>query len=116
MDKIEKDDNLFIVVWDMTGLEAIIDVHELQSEDVLRRLRDEKGSKLGQTLFYLTQRARANTHRHYEIYSIHTSPEITNLDMADMFHENPQAAADLIRARGTKIYSARSNTKVQVIT
>lgn len=116
MDEVEKDDNLFIVVWDMTGLEAVIDVHELQSEDVMRRLRDDKGSKLGQTLFYLTQRARANSHRNYEIYSIHTSPEIDRLAMSDMFHQNPQAAADLIRARGTKIYSARSNTKVQVIT
>lgn len=113
---MEKDSNLFIVVWDMTGLEAVIDANELQSEDVMRRLRDEKGSSLGQTLFAITMRARANTHRHYEIYSIHTSPEITRLDMADLFHQNPQAAADLIRARGQKIYSDRANKQTQVIT
>ena len=116
MDKVEKDDNLFIVVWDMTGLEAVIDAHELQSEDVMRKLRDVKGSKLGQTMFYLTQRARANSHRHYEIYSINTTPDITKMDMADMFHQNPQAMADLIRERGNKIYSDRANKKVQVIT
>ena len=110
------EDNLFIVVWDMTGLESIIDVHELQSEDVMRRLRDEKGSKLGQTLFYLTLRARANTHRHYEIYSIHTNPGIDRLTLADMFHANPQAAAELIREHGVKIYSDRASDKVQVIT
>lgn len=111
-----KDSNIFIVVWDMTGLEAVIDANELQSEDVMRRLRDEKGSKLGQTLFAITMRARANTHRHYEIYSIHTSPEITKLDMANMFYENPQSAADLIRDRGIKIYSDRANKQTQVIT
>lgn len=111
-----KDSNIFIVVWDMTGLEAIIDANELQSEDVMRALKGDKGSKLGQTLFAITMRARANTHRHYEIYSIHTSSEITKLDMADLFHQNPQSAADLIRARGQKIYSDRANKQTQVIT
>jgi hypothetical protein len=113
---MDEDSNIFIVVWDMTGLEVVIDARELQSEDVMRKLRDEKGSKLGQTLFYLTQRARANTHRCYEIYSIHTNPDIDKMTMVDMFHENPQASADLIRARGTKIYSDRLDKKVQVIT
>lgn len=111
-----EDSNIFIVVWDMTGLEVVIDVNDLTSEDTMRALKGEKGSKLGQTLFYLTQRARANNHRHYEIYSIHANTEITRQDMADMFHQNPQAAADLIRARGTKIYSDRASDKVQVIT
>lgn len=111
-----RDDNLFIVVWDMTGLETIVDVHELQSEDVMRRLKDEKGSRLGQTLFYLTMRAKANTHRHYEIYTIHTTPEIDEKCIAEWFEVNPQSAADMIRERGNKIYSDRVNKKVQVIT
>jgi len=113
---MEKDSNLFIVVWDMTGLEAVIDVNDLTSEDTMRALKGEKGSKLGQTLFFITQRARANSHRHYEIYSIHTDPTIDKLAMSDMFHQNPQAAADLIRARGQKIYSDRANKQTQVIT
>jgi hypothetical protein len=113
---MEEDSNIFIVAWDMTGLETVIDVHELQSEDVMRKLRDEKGSKLGQTLFHLTQRARLNNHRYYEIYSIHTNADISKEDMEDMFTQNPQAAADLIRDRGTKIYSDRASNKVQVIT
>jgi len=113
---MSEDSNIFIVVWDMTGLEAVIDVSELTSEDTMRILKGEKGSALGRTMFVLTQRARANSHRHYEIYSVHTNPEITKQDMADMFHQNPQAAADLIRARGTKIYSDRASDKVQVIT
>lgn len=111
-----KDDNLFIVVWDMTGLETIVDVHELQSEDVMRRLKDQKGSKLGQTLFAMTMRAKANTHRHYEIYTIHTTPDIDKDCIAEWFEVNPQGAADMIRERGVKIYSDRISQKVQVIT
>ncbi len=110
------DSNIFIVAWDMTGLECIIDAHELQGEDVIRALRGDKGSKLGQTLFYLTMRARANTHRHYEIYSIHTTSEITKEALEELFNKNPQAGADLIREHGTKIYSDRLTTKTQVIT
>jgi hypothetical protein len=109
------DSNIFIVSWDMTGLDCIIDAHELQGEDVMRALRGDKGSKLGQTLFYLTMRARANSHRKYEIYSIHTDGEITKERLEELFQENPQAGADLIRARGNKIYSDRENAGRQVI-
>lgn len=113
---MSNDSNIFIVVWDMTGLETVIDVNDLTGEDTMRALKGEKGSALGRTMFVLTQRARANSHRHYEIYSIHTNPEISKQDMADMFHQNPQGAADLIRDRGTKIYSDRANKQTQVIT
>ncbi len=115
MDTVDKDDNIFIVAWDMLGLETIVDAHELQSEDVMRALQNQKSSRLSEMLFYLTMRARANMHRKYEIYSIHTNPEVTKDSLADMFAENPQAAADLIRARGHKIYSDRENSGNQVI-
>lgn len=111
----EKVVNTFIVVWDMTGLETVIDVADLISEDVMKRLRDEKGSTLGQTMFILTQRAKANSHRHYEIYSVQANPDITKEMIAEMFKNDPQGSADLIRERGTKIYSDRIG-KVQVIT
>ena len=113
---MEKQDNIFIVAWDMTGLECVVDANELQSEDVLRALRDQKGSKLSEFMFYITMRARANTHRKYEIYSIHTVPEITKESLEQMFKDTPQAAADLIRERGHKIYSDRENAGNQVIT
>ena len=113
---LAKDDNIFIVSWDMTGLECVIDCHELQSEDVMRALRGDKGSRLGETLFYLTMRARANNHRHYEIYSIHTDDSITKESLEKMFEMDPQGSANIIRERGHKIYSDRVNRKTQVIT
>lgn len=113
---MEKQDNIFIVAWDMTGLECVVDANELQSEDVMRALRDQKGSRLSEFMFYITMRARANMQRKYEIYSIHTNPDITKETLEYMFNENPQAAADLIRKRGHKIYSDRSTAGNQVIT
>lgn len=113
---MSNDSNIFIVVWDMTGLEAVIDCNELQGEDVMKALRGEKGSRLGEVLFYLNMRARANMHRHYEVYSIHTESNITKETLEELFNENPQAGADLIREHGTKIYSDRMPKKTQVIT
>ena len=108
--------NIYIVSWDMTGLECVIDANELMADDVMNALKDEKGSALGRTLFVLTTRARANSHRHYEIYSIHTTPDVEKEAIEQMFEDNPQAAADLIRERGNKIWSDRANKKTQVIT
>lgn len=110
------DTNLFIVVWDMTGLECVVDANELQSEDVMRALQDQKGSKLGQTLFYLTTRARANMQRKYEIYSIRTENEVTKDAIEALFAKDPQGAADMMRKIGQKIYSDRSTAGNQVIT
>ena len=116
-DEIENDKgHTFIVVWDMTGLEAVIDADKLISEDVMNALKGDKGSALGRTMFVLTQRARANCHRHYEIYSIKTTADVDEEAIQDMFETSPQIAAELMRERGTKIYSDRMPKKVQVIT
>ena len=111
-----KEQNLFMVVWDMTGLEAVVNVDELAEADTMTALKGEKGSNIGQVLFYWTMRARANNHRHYEIYTIRTTQDLTKEDIEQWFERNPQAAADMIREHGNKVYSDRVNTKTQVIT
>lgn len=116
-DEMEDDNgHTYIVVWDMTGLETVIDADELLSEDVMNALKGEKGSAVGRTMFYLTQRARANTHRCYEIYTIKTTADVDKEAIVGMFETNPQIAANIMRERGTKLYSARHSTPVQVIT
>ena len=109
------DHKTLIVTWDMTGLESVIDANELDSEDTFNRLQEIKSNRLGHTLFMLTTRARMNTQRHYEIYSINVDYDITPNDIKTMFEENPQGSAELIRERGFRIYSDRLNEKVQVI-
>jgi len=63
----------------------------------------------------MTLRARANTQRHYEIYSIQTVDDIDRSTLERLFEDDPQAAAELIRDRGTKLYSDRIAKRTQVI-
>lgn len=101
------DRNIFLVVWDVNGLEAIVDVQESAAADTMSLLKGEKAGKLRSELNYFLMRARFNSHRHYEIYSVHTSPEITEEDLRGLFEADPQIAVDLIRERGTMLYSDR---------
>jgi hypothetical protein len=128
-DSEETVSNTFIVSWDMTGLEAVVDITqelvlgELREKDILfDRLKDpdekyenEHVRKVNSILQMMTLRARANPQRHYEIYSINTTSSIDKDTLEQLFNDNPQSAADLIRDRGTKLYSDRVNKRVQVI-
>ena len=105
----EAESTLFILSWDCTGLEACIDVTKRSKEDCFDSLAG--GSRFVQfvqkTLFGMTMRARYNSHRHYEIYTVKTDPSIDEEQMRSMFEQSPQGMADLIRERGNKIYSDR---------
>jgi len=121
--------NTYLVYWDMTGLEAVVDITEhlargnaFEREKIWDILKDpenvprnEWALEINQILHHMILRARANTQRHYEIYSVQTNEGITKNDLEDMFNENPQYAADLIRERGIKFYSDRVNRRTQVI-
>lgn len=121
--------NTFIISWDMTGLEAIVDI----TQDLIDGDRWEKeklfdiiknpddvpvntyAKKVGSIIHMMKMRAMTNTQRHYEIYYIHTDSGITKESLERFFEEDPQASADLIRDRGTKLYSDRIAKKTQVI-
>ncbi len=105
----------FIVMWDMTGIESVIDASALSSEDTFNRLVGKKSNVFGSLLSRLLLRARVNNQRHYEIYSINVDDNIGEDDVKQMFEDAPQNAADTIRKLGTKIFSDRANTKKQVI-
>jgi len=121
--------NTFIISWDMTGLEAVVDITqdlvagELREKDILfdllkdpdEKYENEHVRKVNSILQRMTLRARANPQRHYEIYSINTVGGIDKDTLEQLFKDSPQTAADLIRDRGTKLYSDRVNKKVQVI-
>jgi len=96
--------NLFLLSWDQLGLESCINVTAMEKEQVWSLLKNEN------------LRARANSQRHYEIYTVTIDGSITEDDVRDMFKDNPQAMADLIRDRGNKMYSDRLNQKEVLIT
>jgi hypothetical protein len=122
--------NAFLLSWDMTGLESCIDVTNLEklveagekkrmwkilSDPDARDPGNQSASMLNQMVQHILLRARTNSQRHYEVYTIQTEPGISEQDMWDMFTNDPQYAADLIRERGNQLYSDRVSRRTQVI-
>jgi hypothetical protein len=101
------DQTVFLLSWDMEGLEAVIDVGALEKENTWNLLQDKPKNNLNQIVNGVMLRARYNSQRHYEVYTVTVSEGITEQDLRDMFENNPQQAADLIRERGNKVYSDR---------
>lgn len=122
--------NLFLVVWDMLGLETVIDLtametrnQEIEQERLVKILSDPDGRdpgnsgerSLGSIVNAILLRARMNSQRFYEVYTVQTVNGITEQDIRDMFENDPQGSADLIRERGVKIYSDRMPKNTRVI-
>ena len=121
--------NTYVISWDMTGLEAVVDVTEslrmandFERESIFMRIKDPHNEPKNKSLndinhvaHMMMLRARANSQRHYEIYILKTTEDITKADLERMFEDRPQATADLIRERGDRLYSDRVNRRTQVI-
>ncbi|HET8688695.1 MAG TPA: hypothetical protein VFM18_18930 [Methanosarcina sp.] len=93
----------------MYGLEACINVTDDYDKDTMWKMlqgQDTSG-QLNRLVSAILLRARANSHRHYEVYTVSVDSSITKEDLIEMFKENPQGMADLVRERGNKIYSDR---------
>ena len=109
-------------MWDMTGLESLINVtkiekeHEQWEKENIFRILKEQDTKLKPAhvpLNMMIMRAKANTQRHYEIYTFDS--ELSEKDIREAFETSPQAIVDSIRNVGHKFYSDRANKKQQVI-
>lgn len=110
----------FVFSWDMTGIEAIIPVDQYEQHEkdaTWALLNDEKPvtNPLVRIVQGLILRARANPQRHYEIYSVTAEEEMSETYWRQAWETRPQEMADLIRARGQKIYSDRASKRTQVI-
>jgi hypothetical protein len=81
--------------------------------DTLRGI--ENSSRCVPNLNAMVLRARYNSQRHYEIYTVVVDPSITAQDMIELFEEDPQGMVDLVRDRGNKLYSDRAVSSKQVI-
>jgi hypothetical protein len=118
----------FLLSWDNTGLEGVVEVDydalDLEQQNrIASILSNPKGrdpgnplnAQLSSTLSMMKLRARANTQRHYEIYLVPVGDAITEQHIRKMFENTPQDAADLMRERGTQLYSDRAKTDQVVI-
>ena len=104
----------FCVMWDCNGLEAIGEVVD-PAMKTWAILADKPVPREDFNVLHWRMRAQANTQRHYEIYAIGVDGSITQDDIVAMFKADPQYAADLIRARGEKIYGDRRREKDVIV-
>ena len=119
MAKRKKPPRLFLLSWDIHGLESLVDLTTLENlrsqEEKIRLIRilsdpeakdpgDQTGCALNRAVQGILMRARINNQRHYEVYTIQVDPSIQEKDLWDMFNSSPQTAAELIRERGNRLY------------
>jgi hypothetical protein len=69
---------------------------------------------IGSIVNMIMLRARFNSQRFYEIYTIDTEDDISDKQLRDMFEADPQGSADLIRVRGRKLYSDRIPENIKI--
>lgn len=95
----------FIAMWDMHGLESLINVTDLEHQAIVAALKGQK-IKHSNPLQYMILRARLNPQRHYEIYAFNS--QISEVSIVKHFKTDPQSIVNLIREKGEKIYSDRA--------
>jgi hypothetical protein len=109
-------------MWDMTGLECLINVskveeeHEQWEKEKIWRILKEENKTVKPAnipLDSMIMRARFNSQRCYEIYTFDS--ELSEKDIRETFESDPQVMADAIRNVGHKFYSDRADKKTQVI-
>lgn len=109
----------FILSWDCYGLECCRELgdkmeqaRQRDQEALLELIKDPDANpentpmkEINQLVNILMLRARTNSQRSYEIYTISTDPSITEESLTQSFKDSPSTMAELVRSRGVKIYS-----------
>jgi hypothetical protein len=112
--------NAYIFAWDQTGIDSIVPISQYEEWDkrnTWNALNDQPQERnpLNSIIQSLLLRARYNSQRHYEIYSIDCAFPIDEEEWRKIWEDDPQGTADLIRARGQRLYSDREDRRSQVI-
>jgi hypothetical protein len=114
-------DSNYIVMFCCEGLECVIPLDMSKLNDgaemlaILEDRENQYSKEMNRLLFMLTMRARANSQRNYEIFKLTCSGGITKENLESMFEQNPQSAADLVRAKGVRLYGEKLSKRTQVI-
>jgi hypothetical protein len=118
----KKKSTRFVVMWDMNGLEALINVtqiekeHEQWEKENIWRILKEQNETVRPApvpLHQMILRAQLNSQRHYEIYTFDS--ELSEEDIRETFEDSPQVIADAIRNVGYKFYSNRATKKAVIV-
>jgi hypothetical protein len=113
--------NAYLVYWCEEGLESVIPITQYEhwdSENTFRILNNEQTIRnpLNNIVQNMILRSKFNEQRHYELYAVDCDTSVSKEDIAQMFELDPQAAAELFRSRGHRLYSARAEkNRVRII-
>jgi hypothetical protein len=99
----EKIPHIFLFMWDMYGLEFCQDVTKVEKRNMMKALKNEQLERPF-NLNAMLLRARFNSQRNYEIYTMTVDQGITEVEVKEWFDANPQYAVEQIRARGRRLY------------
>jgi len=112
----------FVAMWDMNGLESLLNVTQIEKEhkqwekeNICRILKEEKTAvkPAHVPLDIMIMRAKFNSQRHYEIYAFDS--ELSEQDISKTFETSPQVMVDAIRRIGHKFYSDRATQSAVII-
>jgi hypothetical protein len=106
--------NAFLFVWDELGIESIVPITQYEKIDKLNLINILKESPVVNNPLDLIirsalLRARLNPQRHYEIYAVDCSEDLNEEFWKEQWKDAPQFCAELVRAKGEKIYSNRED-------
>jgi hypothetical protein len=112
--------NAYLFMWNAHGIESIVPITQYEDQaklDTWNILKEGKRKKnpLDNILMSMKLRAQFNPARNYEIYAMECDEGITEEDLFEFWDTSPQAAADLTREKGVRIYSDRNKTRPQLI-
>jgi len=113
--------NAYLVYWCSEGLESVVPITQyehIDTENTFRILsnQDPIRNPMYSIIQMMILRGRVNGQRHYELYAIDCDKTITKENLEQMFEDDPQAAADLIRSQGVKVFSDRAvKNRVKIV-
>lgn len=115
-----KTKNTFIFSWDQLGIESIVPIHDYEQIDKDNVIRILKGNApttnpVNSIIRNILMRAKLNPQRHYEIYAVDCDLALDEEFWKMQWKEHPQFTAELIRDKGHKLFSDRTDRAKIVI-
>lgn len=109
--------NTFALMWDCNGLEAVVNVSDINKKRMWATLKGEDTSRIPfePNLMHWQLRAQFNPQRHYEIYILEATDGITTDDIVSAFEASPQTMADTVRRIGHRFYSDRRQERDVIV-
>ena len=106
------------LMWDCYGLETAFSITDLEQQRMWAVLKGEDPNKIPLPLSIAAYkiRAQANMQRHYELYILETTDDISVDDIVQSFERAPQQMAERIREIGHCLcdYRMKRDEKVRI--